>query len=69
MKMKIRAYENMLFNSLWKQTNIICLTTKYVNITNYFKLELLNKMSEITLTKIMSNNTLVREINSKYLEA
>ena len=41
MKMTIRAYENMLFNSLWKQTNIICLTTKYVNITNYYKLELL----------------------------
>ena len=50
MKMTIRAYEIMLFNSLWKQTNIIFLTTKYVNVTNHHKLELLNKMSEITLT-------------------
>ena len=42
----------MLFNSLWKQTNIICLTTKYVNVTNDCKLELLNRMSEITLIKL-----------------
>ena len=50
----IRVYENMLFNSLWKQTNIICLTTKYMymyaNLGNYFKLELFNKMCGITLT-------------------
>ena len=39
----------MLFNSLWKQTNM---TTMYVNVTNYYKLESLNKMSEITLIKL-----------------
>ena len=39
----------MLFNSLWKQTNM---TTKYVNVTNYCKLESLNKMREITLIKL-----------------
>ena len=33
MKMTIRAYE------IKKQTNIICLTAKYVNVTNYCKLE------------------------------
>ena len=37
----------MLFNSLWKQTNITCFT---VNVTNYCKLELLNRMNEIALT-------------------
>ena len=40
----------MLFNSLWKQTNITCFTAKYVNVTNYCKLELLNRMNEIALT-------------------
>ena len=39
----------MLFDSLWKQTHIICLTTKYVNVTNYYKLEALNKMINNTL--------------------